>query len=61
MSLLVISKDMMNSLKQGNSDESTGRSTVDDGPKKFWSLTKIYADIVEEELDSNKLVLLSTK
>ena len=51
-------KVVMNSLEQESSGESIGGSTIDDGPKKFFSLVEIYADTLQEELDSDELVLL---
>ena len=47
----------MDSLEQ----KSSGEFTTEDESKKFRSLAKIYTDTLEEELDTDKLVLLTTE
>lgn len=61
MSSLVTPKGVMSSPEQRSSMKSTKESTIDGGPKKFRSLTGIYADTLGKELDPDKLVLITVE
>ena len=61
MSSPVTPKDVIDSLEQESSSESTGGSKIEDGPKNFHSLAEMYADTLKEELDPDELVLLATE